>query len=179
VKVLDFGLVREYRDGGPEAMNPDGERAVEGTPWFMPPEAIQGSAPTDPRSDLYSLGALGYFLLTGYYIFDAESIAEIHEKQLTALPIPPSQRTTNPISQEMEQLLLSCLEKDMSLRPQSAGELQTLLLATPAATDWTREARVSWWDAYEQQPAASRTETGDDTSTPMNTVRIDLASRME
>ena len=79
----------------------------------------------------------------------------------------------------MEQLLLRCLEKDMSLRPQSASELQTLLLATPAAMDWTREARASWWDAYEQQPAASRAEAGDDTSTPMNTVRIALASRME
>jgi len=179
VKVLDFGLVREYRYDAPEAVNADGERTVEGTPWFMPPEAIQDSAPTDPRSDLYSLGALGYFLLTGNYIFDADSIAEIHEKQLTGTPIPPSQRTTNPISQEMEQLLLRCLEKDMDLRPQSAGELQSLLIATPCAGDWPREARASWWDAYEQQPAASEVETGVDASTPMNTVSIDLASRMD
>jgi serine/threonine protein kinase len=71
VKVLDFGLVREFRAGEPETLNSGDESVIEGTPWFMPPEAIQASAPTDPRSDLYSVGALGYFLLTGGYIFDA------------------------------------------------------------------------------------------------------------
>ena len=69
VKVLDFGLVREYarraRNGGHRRRR----QLIEGTPWFMPPEAIQGSATADPRSDLYSLGALGYFLLTGALYF--------------------------------------------------------------------------------------------------------------
>ncbi len=179
VKVLDFGLVREYRKDGPETVNPAGERMIEGTPWFMPPEAVQGTAPTDPRSDLYSLGALGYFLLTGYYIFDAENMAEIHAKQLSAAPVPPGQRTTNPISPEMEQLLLRCLEKEMNRRPQSSSELRAWLLATPAAADWTPEMRASWWEAYERQPAASQAEAVPDTSTPMATVSIDLSSRME
>ena len=82
VKVLDFGLVREYHADEPERSRRPGDYVIEGTPWFMPPEAIRGSAEIDPRSDLYSLGALGYFLLTGQYIFDAETVAEIHEKQL-------------------------------------------------------------------------------------------------
>jgi serine/threonine protein kinase len=179
VKVLDFGLVRDYREGSSEPVNPAGERVVEGTPWFMPPEVIKGSAPPGPCSDLYSLGALGYFLLTGHYIFDAENISEIHEKQLTTAPIPPHQRTANPISAEMEQLLLRCLEKDMNLRPQSAGELRKRLLALPAAADWTPESSASWWDAYENQPAPSSNGAVPETSTPMATVRIDLSSRME
>jgi hypothetical protein len=179
VKVLDFGLVRDYRAGETEEANHNGERLVEGTPWFTPPEAIQGSAPTDPRSDIYSVGGLGYFLLTGNYIFDAETISEIHEKQLTLAPIPPSQRTTRPISGEMEQLLLRCLEKDMNLRPQSANELRARLLATPSAADWTPEAQAAWWDAYDHQPAPSETQIAAVDFTPLATVSIDLASRME
>ncbi len=179
VKVLDFGLVREYRAGGAEVPEAGGENLIEGTPWFMPPEAIQGSAPADPRSDLYSLGALGYYLLTGQYIFDAETIAEVHEKQLSSAPVPPSQRTTNPISPEMERILLACLEKDMGRRPQSSGELQTWLLATPNATQWTLEARAAWWQDYERQSAASPEETAAIISTPMPRVSVDLSSRVD
>jgi serine/threonine protein kinase len=177
VKVLDFGLVREFRGADPEPANLPADNVIEGTPWFTPPEAITGAANIDPRSDLYSLGALGYYLLTGKYIFDAESIAEIHEKQLTLPPIPPSQRTNQPISSAMEKLLLRCLEKDADARPQSANELRNLLLATPAAADWTPALRAAWWQTYDSQPLPPINET--DLSTPMATVRIDLASRIE
>ncbi|HEY5232620.1 MAG TPA: serine/threonine protein kinase [Verrucomicrobiae bacterium] len=178
VKVLDFGLVREFRADDLPPKKSARENVVEGTPWFMPPEAIQGSAPIDPRSDLYAVGALGYFLLTGQYIFEAETISEIHAKQLAANPIPPSQRTANPISAEMEQIILRCLEKDAAARPQSAGELKALLLASPAAADWTLSARVAWWNAYANQPVAGIDETGALPSAPMNTVRIELGSRV-
>ncbi len=177
VKVLDFGLVREFRDAEMEPANAAADNAIEGTPWFTPPEAIKGSANIDPRSDLYSLGALGYYLLTGQYIFDAESIAEIHEKQLTIPPIPPSQRTTQPISSAMEKLLLRCLEKEAAARPQSAAELKNLLLTLPSAADWTPELRMAWWETYDSQPLPPVIES--DQSTPMATVRIDLASRIE
>jgi hypothetical protein len=178
VKVLDFGLVRDFRSAEPEAAGPDGVRAIEGTPWFMPPEAVHGSAPTDPRSDIYSLGALSYFLLTQCYIFDAETMEEIQEKQLSCAPVPPTQRTPNPISSDMEKLLLSCLEKDMAKRPQSANELRLRLLALPAAADWTSEARTAWWDAYESRPAATGDESREGTTTLPN-VSVDFASRME
>jgi hypothetical protein len=182
VKVLDFGLVREYRADHPQTQNAAKENVVEGTPWFTPPEAIKGSVTVDPRSDIYSLGALGYYLLTGHYIFDADSISEIYEKQLAANPVPPGQRTTNPVSFKMEQIILRCLEKEPASRPQSVGELRTLLLDCPAAADWTPEDRVAWWDAYERQPrqpAASIEKNGALASTPMNTVRIELAERTQ
>ena len=178
VKVLDFGLVQEYRADNPAQKGNPGENVIEGTPWFTPPEAISGSGPVDPRSDLYALGALGYFLLTGQYIFDAETISEIHAKQLAAEPIPPTQRTANPISPDMEQLLLRCLAKEPHHRPQSAGELRTALLATPAAADWTPEMRTEWWEAFALQPAVDPIETAAE-SAPMATVSIDLGSRME
>jgi len=177
VKVLDFGLVREYRADQPEPVPAAGEHVIEGTPWFTPPEAIRSSGQIDPRSDLYSVGALGYYLLTSQHIFDAETFQDIHKKQLAAAPVPPTQRTPNPISPAMEQLLLRCLEKNANQRPQSAGELRILLQACPAATEWTPELRATWWETYDSQPPLSPDET--DSSTPMATVRIDLATRME
>jgi len=178
VKVLDFGLVRDFRAGAAQPADPENEQVIEGTPWFMPPEAILHQQQVDPRSDLYSVGALGYYLLTGQYIFDAESIAEIHEKQLSAEPIPPSQRTMNPVSSELEQILLCCLEKQADRRPQSANDLRARLQACAAAAGWPLEARTLWWDAYVREPVVSQESAGQE-STPMPTVSIDLGTRMQ
>ena len=179
VKVLDFGLVREYRAGPAVPVKAAGDHVIEGTPWFTPPEAITGSAPVDPRSDIYSLGALGYYLLTGKYIFDAATVAEIHQKQLTAPPVSPGLRSTNPISPEMEKILWRCLEKEPNSRPQSAAELRRLLLASPVAAGWSVKERVEWWESYERLPVPGLDATVANASTPMATVRIDLASRIE
>jgi len=179
VKVLDFGLVRDISADQPEPADAGRPHVIEGTPWFTPPEAIQSSGHIDPRSDLYALGALGYYLLTGRYIFDAENVKEIHAQQLTGVPVPPRQRTTNHISSALEEILLGCLEKDQDLRPASAGELRTRLLALPTAVEWTPELRLAWWVAYDAQPVAEPDATGAVPSTPMATVRIDLAGRME
>ena len=177
VKVLDFGLVQEYRAGKAKSQPPADDDVIEGTPWFTPPEAIRSAGQADPRSDLYSVGALGYYLLTGHYIFDAESISEIHQKQLDTTPLPPHTRTTNLISAEMEKILMRCLEKDAQLRPSSAHELQTWLLACPTAAEWSPVARVAWWYAYDAQSPSA--ESVPASSSTMATVRIDLASRME
>jgi hypothetical protein len=179
VKVLDFGLVREYRVGHAELVKNASANVIEGTPWFTPPEAITGSAPVDPRSDIYSLGALGYYLLTGQYIFDAMTVEEIHQKQLAAAPVSPSHRTTNSISPEMEKILWRCLEKEPTSRPQSAGELRRLLQASPVAAHWSVKEQVEWWEAYERQPVPCLNANVADASTPMATVRIDLGSRIE
>src|ERR1051326_9583120 len=114
----------------------------------MPPEAIKDAARSDPRSDIYSVGALGYYLLTTANVFDAENVLDLYEKHLTASPIKPSQRTANPISAELEETILRCLEKEPNLRPQSVGELRALLLTSPHAADWTLEARQGWWTEY-------------------------------
>ena len=177
VKVLDFGLVREVGQPGSEAVASCENNVIEGTPWFTPPEAILADVAIDPRSDVYSLGALAYYLLTGHYIFDAETVAEIHEKQLTASPVPPRQRTGNWISPEMEQVILRSLEKDPQLRPQSAAEFCALLMTSPVAAGWTPELRRAWWEASQRESADSM-EAPVESAPPMATVSIDLGSRI-
>jgi hypothetical protein len=178
VKVLDFGLVREYRAGNREQDRLSDKDAIEGTPWFMPPEAFKNSASVDPRSDIYSVGALGYYLLTGgQYAFPGESLREIHRQQLAGKPVPPSQHTANPISKELEQVILSCLEIDPALRPQTVGILRSELQSSPVAAQWDLAARVQWWAMYHRLPSAKIEAV--DVSTPMATVRIDIADRIE
>ncbi len=152
VKVLDFGLVRLYRNERKDQKNLTGEQGIIGTPWFMSPESLKNSALSDPRSDIYAVGALGYFLLTREYVFNADTPFEVYEKQLTQTPVPPSRRSTNPVSAELEETLLRCLDKDSQRRPQTVAELRSLLLTSPRAAEWGPEQRAAWWSLYQPQP---------------------------
>ena len=175
VKVLDFGLVREYT--GQDEKKDDHE--MVGTPWFMSPESIQNPATSDPRSDIYSVGGLAYYLLTGYHVFEHESADEVYQQQLTAVPVPPSRITTNPISAEMDEIVLRCLAKNPEDRPQSTLELCALLMTSPHAQDSTPEARAAWWLAFHARKNLDpTTATGEDTTT-LPDVKIDFDSRME
>jgi len=144
VKVLDFGLVRDYRN---VANDPDKD-GFAGTPWFMAPEMIQNPAASDPRSDLYALGGVAYFLLTGKMVFTNESASEVLHRQLNEIPASPSAITDNPISPEMEQIILECLEKDPARRPDSALALATRLAECPTANDSTPHERAGWWATF-------------------------------
>ena len=172
VKVLDFGLVREFRNPADAAGK---EQEIAGTPSFMPPEAIKNSAANDPRSDLYAVGAIGYFLLTGKYVYEYGNILKFQRGPLPASPMPPSRRTDNKISPELEQVILRCLESDPEKRPQSALALRDLFLACPRAADYTSADRAIWWAEFHRQET-SRAETA--TPSPVPTVKIDFASRV-
>ncbi len=175
VKVLDFGLVRQYVGGG--IKNDDHE--MVGTPWFMSPEAIQNPATSDPRSDIYSVGGLAYYLLTGNHVFEHESADEVYQRQLTAVPLPPSHITANPISEELDDIILRCLEKDPAQRPQSALELFSLLMTSPEAGAFTPEKRAAWWQQFHaRKKSATAPVTGED-STTLPDVKIDFDGRME
>jgi eukaryotic-like serine/threonine-protein kinase len=155
VKVLDFGLVGTF-DKSDEASKAIAEaEAIVGTPNFMSSEALEDASRSDARSDLYSLGAVGYFLLTGQYISEGETAAELREKRLTEVPQPPSLRIGKPVCLELEVLILRCLDRDPAKRPQSAQELRDLLAACPCAADWTLEQRSAWWAARRESLASA------------------------
>ncbi len=179
VKVLDFGLVRQYRDAKGSPQHLTGEQVTVGTPSFMPPEAIKNSNRSDPRSDIYSVGALGYYLLTATNVFDAESVFDLYEKHLTESPVPPSQRAKNPITAPLEETILLCLNKEPDRRPQSVSELRALLLASPRALDWGAQEKAAWWAVYPGQIKSPQSETQRSTGNLDATVRIDFAKRLE
>jgi len=124
--------------------------ALVGTPNYMSPEAVATSANTDARSDLYSVGAVGYHLLTGQAVFEAETMAELCRKRLEEKPLPLAARIGRPFCPHLEALILRCLERDPKQRPQSAQELIALLAASPRIADWDIEQRTAWWTGHRE-----------------------------
>ena len=145
VKVLDFGLVKNIESESGQKNN-----ALAGTPLYMSPEAIQSPMSVDARSDIYAVGAVGYFLLTGKTVFTADGIAELCQKHVDETPIAPSARIGKKISQELESAIMACLDKSRSNRPQTARELSDLLEKCPHAMDWSIEWSEQWWARHEQ-----------------------------
>jgi serine/threonine protein kinase len=176
VKVLDFGLIREYRAGASNSQATRKETFV-GTPSFMAPESVKNPTKSDPRSDIYSVAAVGYFLLTGTRPFAGDGVAEIYEQQLTTNPERPGLRTSNVISVEMEDLILRCLDRKPENRPQTAGELRSLLLNTPRVFESNSDTRAAWWAKFGDQ--ASELGDAGTTTNSAPTVKIDFASRMK
>ena len=144
VKVLDFGLVKEVTSVSVEhslATIP-GQMAM-GTPAYMAPEMALGE-PVDGRADIYALGCVAYYLLTGQLVFESEKVFQMIANHLQTPPIPPSQRTERPVPPELERLILKCLAKSPSDRPQSAAHLlQTLDMIS--ADRWGEEEAEQWW----------------------------------
>ncbi len=145
VKVLDFGLVERVTAGVRRASPEVGPRRISGTPNYLAPEAIRNPEQSDPRSDLYALGAVAYYLATGEPVFPGESVTEILEAHLTERPTPPRARVVTDLSPQLEALILRCLEKDPSERPQSAMELRSALASCPRAGEWDMARRREWW----------------------------------
>jgi len=175
IKVLDFGLVREFRSG--DAIPAETPSAIEGTPSFISPEAIHQRTPIDPRSDLYSVGALGYYLVSGEPVFEAQNVSELYQKHLSERPAPLCRRTTNPVSPEFEKLLLGCLEKDPSLRPSTASELRARLAALPEAACWNVELASAWWNQHPEARTTPAVGSPSPTRQTEPTLRVDLTHR--
>jgi serine/threonine protein kinase len=102
---------------------------------------------------LYSLGAVGYFLLTGRPPFEAASVLEIIRRQVEEKPAPISEKAPKPMAAELERVLMACLEKSPSARPQSAAELAEVLANCTPREPWTAADSERWWS--QQQPAAA------------------------
>ncbi len=148
VKVLDFGLVKALDEGQQAGLT--ASNGLTGTPLYMSPEAIQTPNAVDARSDLYAVGATGYFLLTGKPVFEASNIVELCQFHVDKIPVPPSQSTGKPVAADLENLLLSCLEKARAKRPQTARDLALRLEHCAAAASWSIEEADSWWSRHER-----------------------------
>ena len=145
IKVVDFGLVKELASDDGHLTRAD---VIVGTPFFMAPETISSPATAGPKSDLYALGAVGYFLLTGRHVFEGESAVEICAAHLHDTPERPSEKSGLPIPADLEEIIMQCLAKDPAERPESAGALQALLAACAAAGTWTQQDARSWWQEH-------------------------------
>jgi serine/threonine-protein kinase len=146
-KVVDFGLVKNLMGSeGSVALSRD--NAVMGTPLYMSPEAIRQPDAVDGRSDLYAVGAVGFFLLTGRPVFDGTSIMEVCTHHLYTEPERPSTRIGIALPGDVEAVLLRCLAKEPSARHASAAELVSALDACKDAHSWTRADGERWWKAF-------------------------------
>jgi eukaryotic-like serine/threonine-protein kinase len=156
VKVLDFGLVKLDSARQSEGRAPlTNEDDVSGTPGFIAPEVVLGSD-ADHRVDIYALGCVAYWLVTGKLVFDGQGMIKVMYDHVHTPPAPPSSRSEVPIPRELETLILACLEKEPAQRPASASELQTRLQAIPLATPWTREHAEHWWTQNAPRMSSTR-----------------------
>jgi hypothetical protein len=144
-KVLDFGLVLATTSDA-QATNLN---AMMGTPLFMSPEAMKNPERVDARSDLYSLGAVAYYLLSGHPVFEGESALDICGQHLHAAPRPLADLVPG-VDAELEKLVLSCLAKDPAERPASARALREALARCPSRAQWNNDLATRWWAIHER-----------------------------
>ncbi len=166
VKVVDFGLVKDVSSGGGSNLTQTG--LIAGTPAYMPPEMALGQD-VDGRADLYALGCVGYFLLTGQPVFDRKTALETLHDHTSTRPIPPSRRVATPIPADLEAVLLDCLAKDPADRPEGARVLEARLAATSSAGHWSREDAERWWDGHPPAAATYRPQPTEPEGTRLET----------
>jgi hypothetical protein len=149
VKVLDFGLVKSIAPAGGEDSMATAAGLTPGTPAYMAPEMALGES-VDGRADLYALGCVAYYLLTGQLVFEAANGLQMIAKHIQETPVPPSQRSELDVAPELDRVVLACLAKRPDDRPESATELDRLL-AEIEIEPWSEEEATRWWRTH--QPA--------------------------
>jgi serine/threonine-protein kinase len=164
VKVLDFGLVKTaWSMGDDERLTSEG--TITGTPAFMAPEAVLGAQAIDARVDLYGLGCVAYWLLTGERLFVGRTPVEVLLHHARTPPVPPSERIGRHVPPDLEALVLACLAKDPDDRPASAEWLAERLAECQAAGGWTPARAKEWWEQNFNTAAAAPLRADAATST--------------
>jgi hypothetical protein len=150
VKVLDFGLVKAL--AGPDGATATTGSLATGTPAFMAPEQVRGEE-VDARTDIYGLGCVAYFLLTGTVVFDRSSAIAMAMAHVSEQPEPPSRRSEIPIPASLERVVMACLAKNPNGRPQSAAELRTTLDTCTDVPQWSQADANRWWALHRPEAA--------------------------
>lgn len=144
-KLLDFGLAKPLTDANSTNLTVEG--SITGSPLFMSPEQATGDHEPSVQSDIYALGGVAYYLLTGRPPFDSARplkviMAHAHE------PVDPPSKVRDGVPDDLERIVLRCLEKQPEDRFRSAAELREALLECDASGLWTRETARVWWSDY-------------------------------
>ena len=176
VKVLDFGLVKDL-----SVQDATAENVVAGTPAYLSPEAIADPATVGPLSDLYAVGGVGYFLLTGEEVFERNTVPALLAAHLLDTPVPLHERLGAPVPEALERLVLACLDKDPANRPQSAHLLRQALNAAELPHPWTEHEARTWWTNHrgrEPDPDVAAAPTELDASRVRGlTMQVDVHDR--
>ena len=146
VKLLDFGLVKDIEKEATRDVTK--QLKILGTPRYMSPERIANPADVDARADLYALGAVGYFLLTGQHLFEGSDNLDI-SNQVMHTPAPRVSAFVPQIPEALDSLIAACLEKERSKRPPSADAVIESLDRAASRLAWTQRDAAAWWEAFE------------------------------
>jgi serine/threonine protein kinase len=139
------------------------ENVAAGTPGYIAPEIALGEDVVDGRADLYALGCVAYYLLTGVLVFDDKNAMSMVVKHVQTPPVPPSQRTELPIPEDLERLIMQCLEKHPQARPSSARQVAAALDSCRIPS-WTDHDAEGWWDRHLPETSELRTSGGQTTT---------------
>jgi eukaryotic-like serine/threonine-protein kinase len=176
-KVVDFGLVKPLAPNSLQ-VTMMGSSVLTGTPLYMSPEAMTSPDAGDPRSDLYAVGAVGYFLLTGHPVFEGGSVAEIIGHHLHTEPVPPSKRSSMPIPADLDAVILKCLRKRAEDRPPDARALREDLRRCRLVQPWTTSDAEAWWRTFRSSGPAIAQRGAATASGGSITVNVDVDERL-
>ena len=146
-KVVDYGLVKEITHDSGEST-----KVILGTPAYLPPEAVTDPGRIGPEFDLYALGCVGYFLLTGRKVFQGKTDVDMCLQHVTQVPKRPSEAAAVHVPTELEDVILTCLAKAPGDRYASATALADALAAVPPARDWAVNHARTWWRDFRAMP---------------------------
>ena len=163
VKVLDFGLVKQSPEMQ-QATELTADGITAGTPAYMAPEMALGK-PVDGRADIYALGCVGYWLVTGEQVFKGETPVATILEHVRAEPVRPSERTELGVPHEFEEVILSCLAKDPADRPQTAAAFRARLAGLDLGEEWSCSRGKVWWDKHQPSPLVSQSVSGQSSAT--------------
>lgn len=173
VKVLDFGLARDFASGQHKRVTET--RLLIGTPLYIAPERIVDAACMDARSDIYSLGILAYFLLTGREPFDAIDSMDAITQTINRPARYPSQHTRTTVPQKLDQLIHDCHLRDIEARPQTIEDVLAELEAIELPNPWNQSMARTWWEA--RRDALQKHGDGSGRSQVRNTIELALRNK--